>query len=48
MCFVDLVMQSLNDGNSVFHNNTGNHQRIMSGLWNGRLGTENTVEGWEQ
>ena len=45
---MDVVMQSLNDGSPVLHSNTWNHQRITSGLCNGRLDTENIVEGWEQ
>ena len=42
---MDAVMQSLNDGSSVLHSNTGNPQRVTSGLWNGRIDTENIVKG---
>ena len=31
---MDAVMQSLNDGSSVLHRNTGNPERVVSGLWN--------------
>ena len=45
---MDAVMQSLNDGSTWLHSNTGNPQRVTSGLWNGRIRRENIVEGWEQ